>query len=534
MTMVVDIPSAKRTAIDWVDAKAESLSRDHMEIWHLHEPSWREYKSAAWYVDRLRAEGFEVEAGSAGMPTAFCATWESGTGGPTISCYAEYDAVVGSSQDPVPYRKPRDGVHPYAAGHTDPHSALGLGGLTGALAMQAAMKTHRIAGRIKFFGEPAEKMCGSKPIHASHGYYDDIDALISFHPTSLPALSNTVVWDTHCGCYWSKVYTFECRDPETWGSAGERAGARNSHSIARAPAAMDALCLMYTTTKYTKENMLPHHGSWTLNEAVLNGGFATADNLPPRFAQIQYAWRCPSIEMAESIERVLDGNAEHVGRLTHCDWRSDWVTKTRPGMANHALAEITYENFKLVGPPKFSEEAKEFGREMIRNLGYEAPDEPFPEILEELVDPRDGEAQLRAMLPSWQTNYTSDDYTDMTWHTPTVRLYVGRAALKAPAPGVRVPHWCHCALGGLPAAMDPMFLTAGKVIATTGLDLMLDADALARCRTEFGQRTGGGIGGTKWVPPLLGKNFPAPIHYPWPEYIETERGREWMLPTPPA
>jgi aminobenzoyl-glutamate utilization protein B len=231
---------------------------------------------------------------------------------------------------------------------------------------------------------------------------------------------------------------------------------------------------------------------------------------------------------------VLDGNAEHVGRLTHCDWRSDWVTKTRPGMANHALAEITYENFKLVGPPKFSEDAKEFGREMIRNLGYEAPDEPFPEILEELVDPRDGEAQLRAMLPSWQTNYTSDDYTDMTWHTPTVRLYVGRAALKAPAPGVRVPHWCHCALGGLPAAMDPMFLTAGKVIATTGLDLMLDADALARCRTEFGQRTGGGIGGTKWVPPLLGKNFPAPIHYPWPEYIETERGREWMLPTPPV
>ncbi len=65
-----------------------------MTIWNLHEPSWREYKSAAWYVDRLKAEGFEVEAGSGGMPTAFAAEWSNGDG-PTIGGYAEYDAVPG-------------------------------------------------------------------------------------------------------------------------------------------------------------------------------------------------------------------------------------------------------------------------------------------------------------------------------------------------------------------------------------------------------------------------------------------------------
>ena len=106
---------------------------------------------------------------------------------------------------------------------------------------------------------------------------------------------------------------------------------------------------------------------------------------------------------------------------------------------------------------------------MIRSLGYEPPAEPFAALLEQLVDPREGERQLREQLPSWQKNYTSDDYTDYTWHAPTVRLYVGRAALVNPAPVVKVPHWCHCAIGGLPAAMDPMFLTAGKVIALTGL-----------------------------------------------------------------
>jgi len=52
---------------------------------------------------------------------------------------------------------------------------------------------------------------------------------------------------------------------------------------------------MYTTTKYTKEAMFPHTGTWTLNEFVLVGGDATSDNLPPRFSQIQYAWRSPSL-----------------------------------------------------------------------------------------------------------------------------------------------------------------------------------------------------------------------------------------------
>ena len=42
--------------------------------------------------------------------------------------------------------------------------------------------------------------------------------------------------------------------------------------------------------------------------------------------------------MAEAIEHVLDNNAAHVAGLTHCEVRGDWVTKTRPGLANNALA----------------------------------------------------------------------------------------------------------------------------------------------------------------------------------------------------
>ena len=70
--------AAKQTAFDWVKAKEDWLSKRHKEVWDFHEPAWREYKSAAWYVKLLREHGFTVEEGSAGMPTAFRATFGKG------------------------------------------------------------------------------------------------------------------------------------------------------------------------------------------------------------------------------------------------------------------------------------------------------------------------------------------------------------------------------------------------------------------------------------------------------------------------
>ena len=80
---------AKKTVFDWVDSNLQRLSDDHMTIWSYHEPAWREYRSARWYVERLRAEGFTVEEGSGEMPTAFCATW-SHAPGHTIGGSAAY------------------------------------------------------------------------------------------------------------------------------------------------------------------------------------------------------------------------------------------------------------------------------------------------------------------------------------------------------------------------------------------------------------------------------------------------------------
>src|SRR5690606_26772241 len=130
--MTVERYGAKDDAFRWIDENSRRLSDFDMEIWSYHEPAWREYRSARAYVDLLREDGWDVEEGSGEMPTAFVATW--GSGEPVIGGYAEYDAVPGNSQQAVPYRAPREGLHPWAAGHTDPHSMLGTAALSGFLA----------------------------------------------------------------------------------------------------------------------------------------------------------------------------------------------------------------------------------------------------------------------------------------------------------------------------------------------------------------------------------------------------------------
>ena len=87
------------------------------------------------------------------------------------------------------------------------------------------------------------------------------------------------------------------------------------HAGGRCPAALDAVCLMYTTTKYTKEAMLPHTGGWSLNEFLMVGGECTSDNVPPKMGQIQYAFRAPALTMQEQIEKVLDNNSKGVGLI---------------------------------------------------------------------------------------------------------------------------------------------------------------------------------------------------------------------------
>ncbi|WP_016856016.1 hypothetical protein [Halomonas smyrnensis] len=518
--------TAKDTARGWIEAHRQALSDWHQRIWHYAEPAWREYRSCQWYVELLRAEGFEVEEGSGGMPTAFAATWTNGPG-PTIGGYAEYDAVPGNCQVAEPHAATREGLHPEAPGHTDPHSALGISSLGGLLATKAAMERNGITGTLKFFGEPAEKVRGSKPIHAARGYYNGLDAMISFHPFYMLPLCNTVRWDTHCGACYAMVYRFVCDDPETWQHDGLASPIPQSHAATRAPGATDALFLMYNTSKQIRDSILPHMGGWSISEAILTAGQATADNLPARTAEIQYMIRVADLDMAERVREALDRNAEASALATHCRWERHWVSRSRPGLPNHAMAELTWEALQEVGAPQWGEAARDKARAIQASLGLAPMDDPLLEACQRLRDPREAEAELRRTLPAEQKNFTSDDYTEMCWHTPTVRLYIARPALRAPE-GYRYPGWVMNALGGMRETIDPMIECAAETIAYTMLRLLTDEDARRRAWAEFEERTGGGIGGSQWLKPL--GDYPVPHDFRWPEYVQTVRGDDWWIP----
>ena len=520
------LTAAQSAALTSVDARAAELSDWCAAIFDFAETAWREYRSCAWYVDRLRAEGFTVEAGSAGMPTAFCAEWSNGAG-PVIGLYAEYDAVPGNCQAASTRREPRLGLGYQAGGHTDPHSGLGIGALGGLLATKAAMEQHGISGGLRFTGEPAEKVRGSKPIHAAKGYYDGLAAILSFHPFYMLPLCNTVRLETHCGAAYAMIYRFLCDTPEDWG-APDGAPIPQSHSAVRAPGANDALMLMYQTSKSLRDAMLPHQGGWSISEAILTAGQATADNLPAGLAELQYMIRVPTIAMAEQAAEMLDRNAAAAALMTGCRWERHWVCKSRPGLANHVMTGVVWDALQAVGAPVWDEAAKAIAREIQTNLGIAPMAEPFIDEMSRLISPHDAEAILRRDLPPSQLNSTSDDYTDMTWHAPTARFYIARPALKAP-PGTAYPAWVMNALGGIPATIDPMVRTAAKVLALAALRILEDDSARAAAMAEFRTRTGGGIRGTGWCAPLC--DYAPPIHFRWPEYVTTPRGRDWWIPS---
>lgn len=516
--------SIKEAAHEWIDEHLGELLDWHTHIWELAEPAWREYDSQAWYVRRLRDEGFEVEDGSGGMPTAFSARWSNGPG-PTLLTYAEYDAVPGNSQAATTHEEPRGELSRFAPGHTDPHSALGISTLAGLLATKHAMTTHGITGTLLYTGEPTEKMHGSKVVHGLRGYNHEADAIVSFHPFYMLPLCKTARWDTQCGAYCSKVYSFLCDEPETWqlSSADPHSPIPASRSAARAPGANLALTQMLTSSRSMLDSMLPATGGWSFTDAILTDGQATADNLPQRVARVQFSWRTPDIEMAEHVLAVLERNAAAAAMMAHCSVEERWVARSRPGRTNHGLSQALYDNLAEVGPPVYGSEAVALAQEVQRNLGVEVSERPFLSETERLIEPLEAERLLREQMPAWQRNWTNDDYVEMSHYEPLVRFYISRSALAA-VPGARpYPSWVMNALGGMPEMIAPTILTAGKTVAGTFLELLTSPDLLARAKKEFDQRTA-----DEPMPGLLPADFGAPIDLPWPDYrLNRGTGLRW-------
>ena len=160
-------------------------------------------------------------------------------------------------------------------------------------------------------------------------------------------------------------------------------------------------------------------------------------------------------------------------------------------------------------------------------------DDPFIADNQRLTPPAEFEATLRRSLPPSQLHIGADDYVDYSWHAPAVRVFTMRPALRAPDDASNIRHgaatrWADCRRRSIRACSSAAKTIGGDVPRPARrIPQILEA-----AKAEFHERTGGGVGGSKWVAPLLPRDFIPPVDLRWPEYITTARGEEWWIPTP--
>src|SRR5258708_28452823 len=172
-------------AYDSIDQAVEqtipTIKRIANEVWQFAELSLQEVKSAELIRDILQDQGFTITSkGTAGVPTAFIAEYGSGT--PILGLLAEYDALPGLGNEPVPYREPRkDQV---ASGHGCGHNLLGAGCIGAAIALKNVVAEQKIPGTIRVYGCAAEETEGAKVYMARAGLFSDLDVALHWHPGS--------------------------------------------------------------------------------------------------------------------------------------------------------------------------------------------------------------------------------------------------------------------------------------------------------------------------------------------------------------
>ena len=166
-------------ALQKIEDNSSSYQSIAKQIWSFAELGYQEEKSAALLKSTLQKEGFKIESGVAEIPTAFIASY--GSGHPVIAILGEYDALPGVSQDAVPERKE---VTPGGAGHACGHHLFGTGSAAATIAVKTWLQKANTSGTIRFYGTPAEEGGAGKVYMVREGLFDDVDAVLHWHPSS--------------------------------------------------------------------------------------------------------------------------------------------------------------------------------------------------------------------------------------------------------------------------------------------------------------------------------------------------------------
>lgn len=178
VTARAETPETRKAVLAAIDRATPGIDADAKAIWGFAEVGFQETRSSALLQQRLKKAGFKIEAGVAGMPTAFVATFDNGPG-PVIAILAEFDALPGLSQEAIGTKKAAAGRD---AGHGCGHNLFGAASVGSAIAVSQWMKEAGIKGQIRVYGSPAEEGGSGKVYMVRDGLFKDVSATLHWHP----------------------------------------------------------------------------------------------------------------------------------------------------------------------------------------------------------------------------------------------------------------------------------------------------------------------------------------------------------------
>ena len=437
------ISKNKKAVIASVENHKPDLINMSDKIWAQAEIAFQETNSSKILSDYAERNGFTVEKGVAGMPTAFVATY--GSGSPVIGILGEFDALPGISQKAQPTKAP---LTEGAGGHGCGHNLFGTASLGAAIAIKELMEQGKIKGTIKFFGTPAEEKFFGKLWMIRDGLLNDLDVCMAWHPSAKTEAS-----------VQSSLALVDFIVEFSGQAAHAAADPWNGRS------ASDALELYTNGINYYREHVKP---TVRIHYHIQDGGQVV--NVVPDYSKLWVRVRDTKREGVLPVyERVMK-MAEGAAIMANVDYKISLVSGLYELMVNRTGGAAMQKNMELLGPITYNDEETAFGKKIQevtgkKQLGMDSAINPLKETRE---NPGGG----------------STDVGDVSWVVPVINLSVTTAPKDTPWHS-----WAVVACGGM--SIDHKGLVyAAKAMAMTMADLYKDPKLVNAVKTEFKNRKG--------------------------------------------
>ncbi|MEE2791585.1 MAG: amidohydrolase [Acidobacteriota bacterium] len=416
-------------------------------IYSFNELGFQEFETQRYVASILEDRGFTVETGVAGIPSAWWASW--GSGSPVIAIGTDVDGIPQASQKPgVAYREP---LIPGAPGHGEGHNAGQALNITAALAVQKIMQRENLPGTLILWPGIAEEQLGAKAHFVRAGLFNDVDVVLYSHVSS----DMSVSWGEGGGNGMVSVeYLFE----------GESAHGAGSPWDGRS--ALDGVELMNIGWNFRREHLRIQQRS---HYVITDGG--DQPNVVPPTAAVWYFFRETDYQSVMRMWEIGDQMSEGAALMTGTTVDSRVLGAAWPQHMNKPLAEAVHSNMIEVGMPTWSEDDQRMAKAVQRMLGAEELG-LSTEISQELRGRED--------IPDRERRGGgSDDIGDISWVAPTVSF-----RFPSNISGGQGHNWNKAIAMATPIAHKGA--TAGaKVFARTLLDILLTPALVDDARDYF-------------------------------------------------